>query len=75
MNQVEEMPAENDVRMVELPADKLDRLLALNERLARAVERLLNRQADQAARYAKKAGPTTAQAEARVAERLRKMGL
>jgi chemotaxis protein histidine kinase CheA len=59
--------------MVELPADRFDRLLLLLERLAQAQERLLAQDQDNARRAAKKAGPTTALAQARVAARLARL--
>lgn len=66
--------AESDVEMVSVPLEDLRRLCKLNERLAQAVERLLNRKDDEARRYERMAGPTTAEAEARVERRLRKLG-
>ncbi len=57
---------------VEIPLEKLDRLLQLVERQSRAIERLLNREEHAARRAANLAGPTTAEAEAHVARKLKK---
>jgi CRP-like cAMP-binding protein len=67
-------PTDHDDETVTVPLSDLRRLMALNERLARAVERLLNRHEHQARRAANLAGPTTPEAEARVARKLKKLG-
>jgi hypothetical protein len=59
--------------MVELPADRFDRLLRALERIAQYQERLLAQDADNARRAARKAGPTTPEAEARIEKRLRRL--
>ena len=70
------MAAERAVKQaetVELPLERLDRLLVLLERLAQAQERTLTQREDNARRAAKKSGPTSAEIDARYEARMRKI--
>lgn len=58
---------------VELPLERFDRLLRALERIAQYQERLLAQDADNTRRAARKVGPTTPEAENRVARRLRRL--
>lgn len=70
------VPAEKDDEStgpkVEIPLEEFRRLTRALERLAQAQERALAQDADTARRAARKAGPTTPEAVARVEARMRK---
>lgn len=64
-------PAEKRAQpTVEIPLDRFERLLVLLERLAQAQERNFAQGQENTRRAARKAGPTTPEAEAQVASRV-----
>lgn len=74
MGAAEKPDNDNEEQLVGIPLSDFRRLLNLMERLCQNQERTLNQRQDAARRAAQKAGPTTPEAEARVAAKLRKWG-
>lgn len=63
---------EREAGNVELPLERFDRLLRALEMLVQNEQRKLAQQNDNERRAARKAGPTTPEAEARVERKLKK---
>lgn len=61
--------------MVEIPLERLERLLKALEYMVQRDQRAEAQRRDTARRAEKKAGPTTQEAEERVRRKLRKMGM